>query len=472
MYFCTVTPRLDLNTIYIAFKVSLYPNTMTRTLYFILIIGLLYSCKNDQLTITELDATLERTLNRASTDGSYTSFILPETGDYNVLLQDPRNRITKEKVALGKFLFYETGLGLDAIQESGKQTYSCASCHIPEKGFMPGRVQGIADGGIGFGEDGEGRTRFHLYQENEMDVQGARPLSLLNSAFVTNSTWAGAFGAGGVNAGTEDVWDNSEMTAINHLGYAGLESQNIEGLHVHRMVVNKEVLDEYNYTPLFDLAFPDMTADDRYSPLAASFAISAYIRTLLPNEAPFQQWLKGDKTAMNELEKEGAVLFFGKAGCVNCHKTAGLNAMEFYAIGVKDLYETGEAFNTDITDKRNLGRGGFTGKDEDLYKFKVPQLYNLKKSPFYFHGSSKRSLREVVEYFNDGIAENANIPDTQISPLFHPLDLDEEEITALTTFLETGLYDNDLDRYVPEFVLSGNCFPNNDILSRAQMGCE
>ncbi len=438
----------------------------------LVIIVMCHSCRNDQLTISKLDATLESTLNRASPEGTYSSFIMPESGDYTALIQDSRNKITEEKVILGKFLFFETGLGLDAVKESGMTTYSCASCHVPERGFMPGRIQGIADGGIGFGESGEGRTRLHLYEENEMDVQGARPLSLLNSAYVTNSSWAGAFGSGGVNAGTEHLWDNNSVTAINHLGFSGLESQNIEGLHLHRMVVNKEVLDEYGYTVLFDAAFPDINSEERYTPMAASFAISAYLRTLLPNEAPFQKWLKGDKTALSEKEKEGAVLFFSKAGCANCHNTAGLNAMNFYAIGVKDLYETGEAFNTNIDDPRNLGRGGFTQRQEDMYKFKVPQLYNLKNSPFYFHGSSKRSLREVVEYFNDGVPENANVPDENISPLFHPLHLDEEEIDALTLFLEKSLYDDDLERYKPPFILSGNCFPNNDVLSKAQMGCE
>ena len=359
---------------------------MKYNFYIVLLflITILHSCRNDQLTVSRLDATLESVMNNASPENTYTSFIMPESGDYAALLQDPQNTITEEKVLLGKFLFFETGLGLDAIKETGEQTYSCASCHVPDRGFMPGRVQGIADGGIGFGVSGEGRTRFHLYDENEMDVQGARPLSLLNSAYVTNSSWSGAFGAGGVNAGTEDVWGvTSEVTAINHSGLSGLEAQNIEGLHLHRMKVDKPTLDEYGYTPLFNEAFPDIPLEERYSSMTASFAISAYLRSLLPNEAPFQKWLKGDKTAMSEQEKEGAVLFFSKAGCANCHKTAGLNAMEFHSIGVKDLYETGEAFNTDENDIRNMGRGGFTGKQSDMHKFKVPQLYNLKTSPFY-----------------------------------------------------------------------------------------
>jgi len=396
---------------------------------------------------------------------------MPEEGDYSKFLQEPKNLMTPAKVELGKLLFFETGLGADAIKEVGKFTYSCGTCHVPAKGFMPGTLQGIADGGIGFGLDGESRARFHLYEENELDAQGARPLSLLNAGFISNTSWAGMFGAGNINEGTEHMWGVNTPTEINHLGLSGLESQNIEGLHLHRMKINKEIADSYGYTEMFDQAFPDFPEEERYSIMTTSFALSAYIRSLVPNRAPFQKWLKGNMSAMTNSEKAGGILFFGKAGCINCHKGPGLNNQNFYAIGVKDLYETGEAFATGPDDLRNLGRGGFTDRPEDMYKFKVPQIYNMKDSPFYFHGSSKRSLREVVEYFNDAQIENENV-DANVSAFFRPLNLTEEEIVDLTKFLETGLFDPNLNRYMPTEVLSGNCFPNNDILSKVQMGCE
>ena len=107
-----------------------------------------------------------------------------------------------------------------------------------------------------------------------------------------------------------------------------------------------------------------------------------------------------------------------------------------------------------------------------MFKFKVPQVYNTKDMPFYFHGSSKTDLREVVEYFNAGIPENDRVPAANISDFFHPLNLTDTEVNELTEFLAEGLYDANLSRYVPESVLSGNCFPNNDPQSQADMGCE
>lgn len=337
---------------------------------------------------------------------------------------------------------------------------------------MPGRSQGIADGGAGFGLNGEGRFKLQDYEEEDLDAQGARPLSLLNVAFVTNTTWSGKFGAHDANVGTENLWGEGDpLTEVNHLGMTGIESQNVEGLDLHRMEVNEYVLDTLGYRSYFDAAFADYPEEERYSKLTTSFAISAYIRTLLPTQSPFQRWVRGDLTAMTDLEKLGATVFYGKAGCFRCHKGAALSSNEFHALGVNDLWQSG-GLKTDPYDKRNFGRGGFTEKEEDMYKFKVPQIYNMGDSPFYFHGSSKRSLRELVDYFNLAIPENEQVPEEQISPFFHPLNLSEGEIKALVTFLENGLRDPDLNRYVPEQVLSGNCFPNNDPLSQQDLNCQ
>lgn len=431
---------------------------------------MLYSCSSDKLT-HPYDVDLKKAIERAAPTGTVDHFILPESTDYENIPSDPNNPLSDLKIELGRMLFFETGLALDPLHEECRGTYSCATCHIPEAGFMPGRAQGIADGGKGFGLNGEGRTKLFFYENDEPDVQGARALSILNLAFTPNTTWSGQFGATDNNVGTEEAWVG--FPEINHLGLMGPESQIIEGFELHRMVINEDVVDSLGYKPLFDACFGQYPSSSRYEPLTASFALSAYLRSLTTTHAPFQYWLKGDENAMTEEEKKGALLFFGKAGCSNCHNGSALNnPNQFFAIGVKDLYETGQAINTGIDDNRNLGRGGFTQRAEDNYKFKVPQLYNMKGTPFFFHGSSKRSLREVVRYFNEGVPENAFVPSEQIAPHFRPLELTEEEIDNLVLFLEHSLYDHDFGRFVPNEVLSGNCFPNNDAQSRAELGCD
>lgn len=436
--------------------------------------GYFLSCVHERET--SLDETLEDMLNQRTPTGSYDFFILPESDDYAALPnQDAKNPVTTAKVELGRMLFFETGLGLESKNPVSKGTYSCSSCHVPQRGFTAGRFQGIADGALGFGESGEGRTKHPLYDGEDVDAQGARPLPVINTTFLTNVLWGGTFGSFGVNEGTESVWHQDTLVEINFKGLQGLEANNERALVVHRQVVNKAVADSLGYTAMFDAAFPDIPENERYSRQTAAFAIAAYFRTILTNQAPFQLWLKGEKTAMTDQQKRGAQLFFGKAGCVNCHNSPSLNTLphKFYALGVNNLYQSGyNVFRTGPNDKRNFGRGGFTGQSEDMHKFKVPQLYNLKYVGFYFHGASKTSLREVVEYFNAGVPENPNVPASQIASQFRPLGLTEAEKADLTEFLENALYDPNLARYAPTHTLSGNCFPNNDPLSRVEMGCK
>lgn len=437
---------------------------------FVLIL-VLSGCQYDRVHETGfLDVELKDRLRNASPTRNAGHFILPANTELDKIPQDPRNPLTPEKVALGKFLFFETALGQSPMNESGRATYSCATCHIPSAGFRPGRFQGIADGGLGFGHLGEGRFLNPEYQEHEIDAQGARPLTVLNVAFVQNTFWNGQFGAGHVNVGTEHLWNAEDATINNALGLEAIEAQNIEGLNVHRMEMTEEIAEYLGYKVLFDLAFPDDPVEERYTKFNLAMALSAYIRSLMTHKAPFQQWLRGDHHAMTAQEKRGAILFFDRARCSNCHYAPNLGSLEFHALGVHDLHTMG-GLKTDYDDKRNLGRGGFTQDPADMFKFKVPSLYNLADAPFFFHGSSKETLEEALDYLLEAVPENPRVPPSQISSKFGPVSLTSDERADLLAFLRTGLRDPDLKRFEPAFIRSGNCFPNNDPLSRADMGC-
>lgn len=431
----------------------------------------IFGCTKDQMPpSTDVDNQLRAFMKSTAENGRIDYYELPDETDLQNIPQDPKNPLTQAKVDLGKLLFFDTGLGMDAKHPSGIGTYSCASCHIPTAGFRPGRAQGIADGGMGYGSNGENRVKNRDYDGDELDAQGARPLTLINVAYVTNTFWNGQFGGGDVNEGTEDLWHLREDTELNELGFAAIETQNMEGVRSHRISFEKEVLDQFGYTEMFDEVFADVPVSQRYSHFTGSLALSAYIRTIIGNKAPFQEWLKGDDRAMSIEEKQGAVLFFGKARCNNCHYKQNLGSVEFHALGVNDMHQI-PSFNTSEDDRRNLGRGGFTLNRADNFKFKVPGLYNLADAPFFFHGSSARTLEEAIDYKILAQSENPNIPQRLLSEKFLPLNLTEEERSNLILFLEKSLRDPDLIRYQPEQVLSGNCFPNNDELSTIDLGC-
>lgn len=429
-------------------------------------------CSGDQIDHSvQLDQQLSEAIKAKSPDGSISYYILPEEDQLSSIPQDETNLISPEKVELGRMLFFETAFATEARKLSGIQTYSCATCHLPEAGFRPNRIQGIADGGMGFGDAGEGRFMNPEYEEHELDIQAARPLSLVNVAFVKNTFWNGQFGSGGANIGTEELWSQSHDTELNHLGFEAIETQNIEGLDVHRFRYTKNSIEKYGYKPLFDQCFPNLEEEERYSNLSASQAISAYIRCIISNKAPFQDWLKGNRNAISDEEKEGAILFFGKANCSNCHYEKNLGSGEFHALGVKDMDQHPEALNKNSNDARNLGRGGFTQKTEDMFCFKVPGLYNVGDSPIYFHGASATSLEEVVRYKARALRENIRVSQLDISDKLQKLELSDTEVNKLVSFLSKSLKDPDLLRYKAPAINSGLCSPNNDEASQLDLDC-
>ena len=449
---------------------------MLRNFFYLLILcAFVASCGNDDdddpmMMEDSLDAQLVDAIVAAPNSSGLSSFLLPESNDFAAIPQDPRNPITSAKVTLGEFLFHETAFGTGGEFPELAQTYSCASCHHAAAGFQAGVIQGIGDGGMGFGMRGEARVHDSSFDEALIDVQPLRSPSAMNIAYQTNILWNGQFGATALNAGTEALWPEGTPIAVNELGYEGTEIQAIAGYGVHRHEFSEETVTANGYKNMFDAAFGDIPTEDRYTVEFAGLAVAAYERTILSNQSPFQKWLRGYESAMTDAQKRGAIAFFGKGNCTSCHAGPSLANMEFHAIGMNDFIPS-EVSNYVTGDASSKGRGSFTKDPADDFKFKVPQLYNLTDSPFYGHGSSFTSVRDVVEYKNAGVPENSIVPASQLANQFVPLDLTTEEINDMVEFIETGLHDPNLDRYVPGSILSGQCFPNNDEQSRADLGC-
>jgi cytochrome c peroxidase len=430
---------------------------------------------------SDLDKELRGLLQKHGAPGGVNYFRLPKSHQLGRIPQDPENQLTPAKVELGRLLYHETALGVNTVRPEGRETYACASCHFAQAGFMANLPQGIAEGGSGFGLAGEGRVALPQYDSDPHapDVQPIRTPAVLNGAYQECMLWNGQFGGVGPNLGTEDRWTPGSPKESNHLGMHGLETQAHAGLAVHRMedIAASRVASHPEYQRRFAKAFPG-TANP-VNRLNAALAIAAFERTLLATEAPFQRWLRGQHRAMSDQEKRGAILFFAKAECVGCHTGPALNSMTFFALGMKDIDGSWDPsrVNLDPTDgsvpeEVRLGRGGFTGRTDDHYTFKTPQLYNLVDSPFYGHGGSFATLREVVEYKNVAVPENPLVPPGQLAPEFRPLGLSAAEIDDLVSFLENALRDPDLMRYVPGALPSENCTPVNDPQGRNDLGCE
>lgn len=427
------------------------------------------------ISISELSVILDVT----SPTGSFEGYILPDSDDFLNIPQDPSNPITIEKVELGKSLYHETGLtSTENNKTDMENTWSCASCHSGQNGFKSGIRQGIGEGGVGF----DHRT-FAEGMEEFADVQPVTSPTVLNTAYQEVMLWNGQFGnevGGIVNIGIDPERHFTEGTpkAANLRNFSGLETQAVAGLGVHRMAVGEEnsiLTNNETYQMMFEAAYGTSQPHDMLE--ATALAIAAYERTILANRAPFQKFLRGDKTIMSQEEVEGAIVFFGKGSCVGCHNGPALSspvgsmAQEmFMTLGFNDLDIWADTIG-EVDQATKEGRGGFTGDDMERYAFKVPTLYNLIDTSVFGHGASFASVEEVVRYKVMAVPEHPDLESTDLDHRFVPLDLSEEEITNLVKFLEKSLYDPELMRYVPELLPSGNCVTNNDEQSRIDLGC-
>jgi len=410
------------------------------------------------ITVNPLDLQLESVLRFAASDGKGLDyFILPDAGDLKSIPSDTNNPLTPQKVKLGQLLFHETALTINPINPKHWQQASCASCHLAKAGFRSDLQQALGVGGFGVGDS---RHRDEAASLPEIDKPDILAPSVLNSAYQSVQPWNGRFGSHGLNLKEKTI----RLLDVNRFDLDGLETLAISALTTHRMGTSAiSTIPEYQ--KLFEMAFPEHpyvgsgVEDLKY----AGLAMAAYMRTLLPSQAPFQRWLKGEKSAMTKQEKQGAIKFF-TSSCVQCHTGPNLAKDGFYAVGFQDHPE-------DFTGL-NLGRGTITKNPKDDFKFKSPQLYNLADNHHYGHGGSFHNVREVVEYFNNGQPQNlASLYSKNISVWFKPLDFTSADIENLTLFLEKSLRDPDLSRYVPKKIPSNLCFPNNDPESRLQLGC-
>jgi cytochrome c peroxidase len=426
----------------------------------------------DTTTLTDL-------MISASPTKSKDFYFLPDSDDFANIPQDLMNPLTQAKVDVGKLIYHDPAFATEGVALRAK-TWSCSTCHHARAGFKSGVIQGMGEGGEGFGVKGETRAWYNPeVGTQDADVQPVTSPAVLNVAYQDVMLWNGALGNasnGIINVGIDPDRLMTEGTPkeANREGLSGIETQAIAGTGVHRIFGFPPELEETDYYDMLLDAFPEFSRDELGK--SSTRAIAAFERTILANKAPFQKWLRGDNFAMSEKQILGAEVFFGDGGCVGCHQGAAFSSavgatedQVFFAVGFDDL-DRNDIIG-EVANGVRLGRGGLTGDATDNYKFKVPQLYNLADIGVFGHGGSFTSVREVVEYKNSGVAQN-DASSANLDYRFVPLNLSPTQIDNLVEFLEVALRDPDLLRYEPSSVPSGLCVINNDQTSRSDLGCQ
>ncbi|HAK76097.1 MAG TPA: cytochrome-c peroxidase [Runella sp.] len=333
------------------------------------------------------------------------------------------NPTTPEKVALGRLLFFDPIL-------SGHKDVACATCHQPEFGFAESLEISIGVNGHGLGS----KRTFRM--PNDI------PFVKRNSQTVLNAAFNGIRENGRVEASIAPMfWD---------LRAKGLEAQalepikSLEEMRGHRYSkeaaldsVIKRLLANAEYRLLFQKAFG---SKDSITNRTLGQAIAAYERTLVGGNSRFDQYMRGDNTALSINERDGMQAFL-KSGCAKCHNGPMLSDYQLHTLGVPDNEKLPE---TDA------------GVD-NRYRFRTPTLRNLRYTAPYMHSGKLRTLEHVLEFYEDLSGDkirNPNVTKAQLDPLLNSLKVSFKDISNIVEFLNT-LNDEGFDRSIPKRVPSG-----------------
>lgn len=115
----------------------------------------------------------------------------------------------------------------------------------------------------------------------------------------------------------------------------------------------------------------------------------------------FHGWLRDRARwplATNEVR--GALVFFDKGRCAQCHGGPKLTDSKFHNLAVPQI---GPGFGSGAseTPRSDKGRYEVTRRDVDLYAFLTPSLWEVRATAPYFHNGVYDSLEETVRHHLD-----------------------------------------------------------------------
>ena len=393
-------------------------------------------------------------------------------------------RIDHQVAEVGRMLWFDPIGGLN-------DDNTCGGCHSPTNGF--GDTQSIAIGIDNNGVVGPGRTGPRNQRRSPM---------VINTAFFPTLMWNSRF-----RSLSGDPFDNSAgllfpdpegltLSYQRHLLTAQAFIPPTERVEVAGFTfpggnddIRNEVLRRLNgtrnYRELFSRAFPDVKAGNPITFDHFGRAIAEFEFTLVFADAPIDRYARGDRNALSDEEKRGALLFFGSAGCVGCHAVSGRSNEMFsdfreHVIGVPQVAPSFGNVTFDGPGRNeDFGLEQVTGNPADRYAFRTSPLRNVALQPAFMHNGAFVRLEDAIRHHLDPVASATSYsparlaadlrgPTGPAAPVLERLDsrlvpataLSDEEFTDLVAFVRTGLLDRSaepqrLRRLIPERLPSG-----------------
>ena len=374
--------------------------------------------------------------------------------------------INADLADIGRNLWFDPILGL-------KGDNSCSGCHSPTSGF--GDTQSIAVGIDNNGIVGPNRSGPRNQRRSPM---------VLNAAFFPHLMWNSRFAAL-----SGDPFDNSagfqfptpESKSLSYLPHlltaqafipptervemAGFDFPGNNG-DLRAEVVNR-VSAIQEYMSRFANAVPAVRSTGvlTYDHIAA--AIAEFTFSLTFANAPIDRFARGEVGALTESQKRGAVLFFGRAGCVQCHTVGGrsnemFSDFEEHVIGVPQIVPSvGNVTFDGPGANEDFGLEQVTGNSKDRYAFRTTPLRNIGLQPTFMHNGAFVTLEDAIRhhldprasalgYAGSGLDGDLGSVRGPIDPVLarlapklrSPIALSDAEFANLVDFVRDGLLDS------------------------------
>lgn len=319
--------------------------------------------------------------------------------DFKVRALEYPGTKNEELFKLGLTLYFETAL-------SGNNNISCHDCHS-------GRGQTADALPLGLGEGAEGVADFRQ-QANGVILPRHTP-QLFNLGFkeIPHLFWDGrvAYHAQGGWVSPEPLLNGpnpklkeiastlNSLLAVQALfpisnpeEMLGKDSK-LDNVTAWQNAVERIFKSRFakKYKEMFEAAYPGV---NNYNIAHVANALAEFQRfQFLAINTPWDLYLRGRKELMSEKMKRGAVVFYEKGQCVNCHTGAHMSSFGFQNVMLPQL-GPGKKNGDD------LGRAEVTGNLAEIYQFRVPPLRNTGLTPPYMHNGYFKNMWDVVVHYN------------------------------------------------------------------------
>jgi cytochrome c peroxidase len=314
----------------------------------------------------------------------------PDAFNANAFAPGPDYFMSKPRIALGKKLFYDASL-------SGPGTRSCASCHQPGKAFTDGLIK-------------------HQAIHGTKQIERNTP-TLINTALQSNL-----------------FYDMRALTLEDQVRDV-INNKNEMGGSLQEIVTHLQ--HNETYKELFSIAYPENT-QNTIDTFEVMNAIASYVRSLTSFNSRFDEYMRGDKSALKPAEVAGFNLFMGKARCATCHYMPLFNGMRppKYVVSDAEIIGVPATVNDSIIDP-DLGWYNIIHVPAYKYAFKTPTLRNIDKTAPYMHNGVYATLEQVMCFYNNGGGAGAGIKIDNQTLSQDSLHLTEEETSDIIAFMKS-----------------------------------